>query len=77
MNEQTKIALREEPLPAVSSDAASIMAVISRAASDPSVDVGKLERLMGLYERIADDVDGPATETAKLAEFFAASRNVQ
>ncbi len=34
------------------SDAASLMAVISRAASDPTVDVDKLERLMGMYERI-------------------------
>jgi hypothetical protein len=33
-------------------DADSIMAVISRAASDPGIDVEKLERLMGLYERV-------------------------
>jgi hypothetical protein len=33
-------------------DANSIMAVISRAASDPAIDVEKLERLMGLYERV-------------------------
>lgn len=32
--------------------AESIMAVISRAASDPTMDVDKLERLMSLYERI-------------------------
>lgn len=35
-------------------EAGSLMAVISRAASDPAVDVDKLERLMGLYERITD-----------------------
>lgn len=35
----------------VSADA-SIMEVISRAASDPSTDVDKLERLLGVYERI-------------------------
>ena len=40
-----------EHLPATT-DAASLMAVISRAASDTAVDVDKLERLMGLYERI-------------------------
>lgn len=33
-------------------DAASLMAVISRAASDPRTDVDKLERLMSMYERI-------------------------
>lgn len=36
----------------VQADSASIMAVISRAASDPSTDVDKLERLMGMYERL-------------------------
>lgn len=36
----------------VQADAGSLMAVISRAASDPNTDVDKLERLMGLYERI-------------------------
>jgi hypothetical protein len=35
-------------------EAGSLMAVISRAASDPAVDVDKLERLMGLYERVSD-----------------------
>lgn len=39
-------------VPAPSGDAASLMAVISRAASDPAVDVDKLERLLGMYERI-------------------------
>lgn len=46
-----------EPQPAgevVSADATSLMAVISRAASDPSTDVDKLERLIGVYERITD-----------------------
>lgn len=44
----------DRTLPAVPvvSDAASIMAVISRAASDPATDVDKLERLMAMYERI-------------------------
>ena len=36
----------------VQTDATSIMAVISRAASDPATDVDKLERLLGMYERI-------------------------
>lgn len=38
----------------VSTEAGTLMAVISRAASDPTVDVDKLERLMGLYERLTD-----------------------
>lgn len=33
-------------------DASTIMQVISRAASDPAVDIGKLERLMDMYERV-------------------------
>ena len=33
-------------------DSASLMSVISKAASDPAMDVDKLERLMGLYERL-------------------------
>lgn len=40
------------PAPAPASDAASLMAVISRAASDPATDVDKLERLLGMFERI-------------------------
>lgn len=41
-----------ETLPAVSGDATSLMAVISRAASDPNMDVLRLEKLVDLYERI-------------------------
>src|SRR3990167_1665185 len=36
----------------VAADAASIMEVIDRAARDPNTDVGKLERLVSLYERV-------------------------
>ena len=39
-------------LPAVPVEGATLLAVISRAASDPSVDVEKMERLMAMYERI-------------------------
>lgn len=49
MNAVTKIKAGEVvPM----AEAASLMEVISRAASDPNTDVDKLERLMGLYERI-------------------------
>lgn len=51
----------------VQADAASLMAVISRAASDPNTDVEKLERLMGLYERITDRT-AKANYSAALAE---------
>lgn len=33
-------------------DSATLLAVIAQAASDPSADVGKMERLMGMYERM-------------------------
>lgn len=39
-------------LPAIAGDATSLMAVISRAASDPATDVDKLDRLLAMYERI-------------------------
>lgn len=42
------LAIQETPPDSVT----SLMAVIARAASDATVDVDKLERLMGLYERI-------------------------
>lgn len=38
----------------VQTDSVALMDVITRAAKDPSTDVDKLERLMGLYERIND-----------------------
>jgi hypothetical protein len=40
------------PTNIVQADATSLMAVISRAAADPNTDVDKLERLLGMYERI-------------------------
>lgn len=51
MSENGQLALREEQN-VVATDARSIMEVISRAASDPKTDVDKLERLLGMYERI-------------------------
>jgi len=41
-----------ETVPAVGGDANSLMAVISRAASDPNMDVLRLEKLLEMYERI-------------------------
>lgn len=34
-------------------DAGQLMQVLSRAASDPNTDIDKMERIMGLYERVA------------------------
>lgn len=49
-------------------DSGSIMQVISKAASDPSVDVDKLERLMSMYERL----EAKKAETAFHAAMAAA-----
>jgi hypothetical protein len=57
MTTQTKTKA-SEPLPGTStslapvSDAASLLAVISRGASDPTMDINKLERLTAMYEQI-------------------------
>lgn len=50
MSDNGQLALREEHLPAPS--VTSIMDVIAKAAADPNTDVDKLERLLGMYERI-------------------------
>lgn len=47
----TQLALREDPQ-IVAVEATSIMDVIAKAAADPNTDVGKLERLLAMYERI-------------------------
>lgn len=44
-------AMPEKELQTVT-DSGSLMAFIGRAASDPNVDVDKLERMMNLYERV-------------------------
>lgn len=46
---------------------ASLMDVIGRAAADPNTDVDKLERLLGMYERITAQ-KAKASFTAALAE---------
>ncbi len=47
--------MSDEPtaLAEVPTRSASLMEVISRAAADPNTDVDKLERLLGMYERIS------------------------
>lgn len=47
------IAQRPETGAVVQADAASIMAIIDRASRDPATDMDKLERLLGMYERLS------------------------
>ena len=41
-----------ENLPAAQPEGATLLSVISRAASDPNTDIDKMERLMAMYERM-------------------------
>lgn len=51
--ERQEIVVEATPqLPAARNDAESLMTVISRAASDPTVNIDKLERLMAMHETI-------------------------
>jgi|ERR1700722_1092045 len=50
--EQALQTVNEAPI--VAADAATIMQIIARAASDASIDIDKLERLAGMYERMTD-----------------------
>lgn len=50
----------KDNLPQVQPEGATILSVISRAASDPNVDIEKLERLMAMKERM----DAKEAETA-------------
>jgi hypothetical protein len=63
----TAVAIQHEPTGQVIQAGASLMDVISRAASDPNTDVDKLERLLGMYERITAQ-QAKAAYTAALAE---------
>lgn len=60
--------IQEQPIgQVVSVGAAPLMEVISRAAADPNTDVDKLERLLGMYERITAQ-QAKAAFTSALAE---------
>jgi hypothetical protein len=39
-------------VPAVTNEAGSVLAMITKAATDPTIDVNKLERMVALYERL-------------------------
>jgi hypothetical protein len=64
--EMQAVDIAADRAPVINADASSIMAVISRAAADPSTDVDKLERLLGMYERITER-GAKAAYTAALA----------
>jgi hypothetical protein len=63
----TAVAIQHEPQGQVIQAGASLMDVISRAAADPNTDVDKLERLLGMYERITAQ-QAKAAFTTALAE---------
>jgi hypothetical protein len=44
---------RQDQLTATAVEPISLLAIISRAASDPTIDVEKMERLMAMHERIS------------------------
>lgn len=49
------VTVQPEPMPpAVVTDSAALMEIITRASKDPAMDPEKMERLMTLYERIED-----------------------
>lgn len=52
MNEPTKIIIPAQRHVAVQDESASLMQVISRAATDPSFDINKMERLMQMHQQI-------------------------
>lgn len=79
----TALRRAESPAPSsnvVAADAASLMAVINRAAQDPNTDVDKLERLLGMYERItargAEEAFNAAMSGAQ-AEIGPVARNAE
>lgn len=43
---------QQQVMPVAQSDGAALMEVISRAASDPSCDIVKMEKLLGMHERM-------------------------
>jgi hypothetical protein len=53
MTREVEILRADAPPPATVTDPATLMNAITRAASDPNVNVDKLERLMTMYERIS------------------------
>lgn len=66
MNAQV-VPAKADNLPATHGEGAAILSVISRAASDPNVDIDKMERLLQMHERMQDR-QAAAEFAADLAE---------
>jgi hypothetical protein len=71
-----QIVHKADSLPAVHDESATILSVISRAASDQSVDIEKLERLMAMKERM-DAKEAEAAFNGAMARVQAAMRRVE
>lgn len=69
MTQQTAVAQRAETNVAAhpASDTTSLLQVISRAASDPTVDIDKMERLLQMHERMMER-SAKAAFTSALAD---------
>lgn len=78
MGGMSELALKEGPaasgvvmeraaLPATTGDAASLMAVISRIAENPDIDLARIEKMLDMYERIQAR-QAESAYTAALAE---------
>lgn len=51
--EVTQIVGREETLPVIQDQSAMLLSVIERAATNPDVDIDKMERLLAMHERMS------------------------
>lgn len=61
--------VKADGTPAVRDQATSLIEVISRAASDPSIDIDKLERLMAMHERMtAKQAEAAFSDAMSLAQ---------
>ena len=47
-------AIKEQQLPAVVNESATVLQIIERAARDPSVDINKMERLLAMHKEMMD-----------------------
>lgn len=71
MTDENKLQRMDSAPPALAfeSESASILAVIARAATDPSVDMDKMERLLAMQERItAKQAEKAFNDSMKIAQ---------
>lgn len=67
---------QSDQMPVAQQESATILSVISRAASDQSVDIEKLERLMAMKERM-DAKEAEASFNGAMARVQAAMRRIE